>query len=425
MVDVAALFQEMECALREEERLRAEQHASDTSSCGTCSVESDEDCHEDKFPVFYLSNGGVHVCKGHHCEHLVMNEDHMYVCKYTGIVHGIELAVDTVESVSGHKPSNCPDDHAGEPVGGQWKPKKDMFQLSQHAYLVANQMDESKGSIYVDKASFDKQSVPKQLPKRGARCVDDPAPQKQTFNKRTRHKPPDKDGKDSHITLVDDAVDILCKLVNFDRKPTGKTTKKAHDSRLLDKDFLFSAAVKRYVKECLATGHPPTLDAVHNLSILSRNVALEERKKMEEASHKVPNILHPTVKKLCCELVVALWTAGFKTHYMTAKKRGSDSFRPFACGVFYALKRGVTLPNGRIIIPALPSSFTGALPALRSTADNSVAKTLHSSSHRGLCTLHRSVSSLTPENTHIFNEAAVIASKLISATKSIAPKVRS
>ena len=424
MVDVAALFKEMECALREEERLKAEQSTHYTSACGTCTVESDEDAHEDKFPVFYLSNGGVHVCKGHYCEHLVMNEDHMYVCKYTGIVHGIELAVDIVESVSGHKPSNCPDDHAGEPVWGQWKPKKDMFQLSQHAYLVANQMDESKGSLYVDRASFDKLSTPKQLPKRGARCVDDPAPEKRTSNKRTRHMPPDKDGPDSYITLFDDAVDILCKLVNFDRKPIGKT-KITHDSRLLDKDFLFSIAVKRYVKECLTTGQPPTLDAVHNISIISRNVALEERKKVEEASHKVPNILHSTVKKLCCELVVALWTAVFKTLYMTAKKRVSDTFRPFACGVFYALKRGVTLPNGRIIVPALPVSFTKALPVLRSTADNSVAKTLHASSHRGLCTLHRSVSSLTSENTHIFNDSAFIASKLLSATRGIASKVRS
>ena len=163
----------------------------------------------------------------------------------------------------------------------------------------------------------------------------------------------------------------------------------------------------------------PTLDAVHNLAIMAQNVATQERSKA--SATKVPKILQPQMKQLVSELVVSLWVASCKSKYMDEARRGSDSFRPFACGVYYALKRGVALPDGRIVVPSLPESFTSALPALRSTAANSLAKTLHSSSHRGLCTLHRCVNATSSDSeaAFLFADAARRASDLAHAVKAL------
>ena len=92
-------------------------------------------------------------------------------------------------------------------------------------------------------------------------------------------------------------------------------------------------------------------------------------------------------------LVVGLWRAACLTPHMLASKRGADSFRPFVAGCLYALKRGVRLSNGTLIAPILPE-LASHLPTLRTTWASQAAKQLHSSSHRGLCSLARSIASM-------------------------------
>ena len=135
MIDEAALFVEMEQSIREERRRDADGSSTDS----TCGAESEDD----DGTVFYLPNGDVHVCYGTCCEHAELNEDRHLVCGVTGVVLGVEHANEPTESVTGRKHSNSPDDHAGEPVGGAWKVKKDMFGLSQQAYAYASQVDAS------------------------------------------------------------------------------------------------------------------------------------------------------------------------------------------------------------------------------------------------------------------------------------------
>ena len=79
---------------------------------------------------------------------------------------------------------------------------------------------------------------------------------------------------------------------------------------------------------------------------------------------------------------------------MLQNRKGNDSFRPFAAGVLYSLKRGVYLENGTCVVPEL-ESLAAHLPALRSTHSTPVAKQLQSSSHRGICSLHRSMTSIS------------------------------
>ena len=415
VIDEAALFREMEESLREEKRLQEEKDdGSETTS--TCDPESDrEDDVINQGKVFYLQNGDVHICRGCRCEFAEMNEDHHLICGMTGVVLAVEHADEPTESVTGRKHSNSPDDHAGEPVGGTWKVKKDMFGLSQQAYMLASQVDGTTQYVHpVEK------TPPRPTAKRGALCVDEVPEPSTPLCKRARVNKRDVQDENGYMTLVSEANNILEKLVNYDKKPANKPRNpRVEDARLCDANFLFGAAVKRYVKECLSNSAPPTLDAVHNLAIMAQTVASREREKA--AATKTPKILHSKVKQLVSELVVSLWLASCKSTYMDEARRGADSFRPFACGVYYALKRGVALPDGRIVVPSLPESFTSALPALRSTAQHSVAKTLHSSSHRGLCTLHRCVNAVSEnkESAFFFNDAARRASDLAHAVKSI------
>jgi hypothetical protein len=51
------------------------------------------------------------------------------------------------------------------------------------------------------------------------------------------------------------------------------------------------------------------------------------------------------------------------------------------------------LKDGTVLLPTCPQ-LAAALPVLRGTGGNAMAKTLHSSSHRGLCTLSRCIASV-------------------------------
>ena len=82
---------------------------------------------------------------------------------------------------------------------------------------------------------------------------------------------------------------------------------------------------------------------------------------------------------------------------MRDNKRGNDSFRPFAAGILYSFKRGIYLNDGMCVVPAL-DALAVHLPALRSPQSTPAAKQLQSSSHRGICSFHRSISSMESMN---------------------------
>lgn len=59
----------------------------------------------------------------------------------------------------------------------------------------------------------------------------------------------------------------------------------------------------------------------------------------------------------------------------------------------YALKRGLYLKDGLCIVPVL-EALAAHLPQLRSQYSSAAAKQLQSSSHRGLCSLHKAIASM-------------------------------
>ena len=84
-------------------------------------------------------------------------------------------------------------------------------------------------------------------------------------------------------------------------------------------------------------------------------------------------------------------------HFQSAKK-GSDSFKPFAAGILYSLKRGLYLDDGTCVVPAL-EELAAHLPALRSASSTPAAKQLQSSSHRGICSIQRALTSISEMDT--------------------------
>jgi hypothetical protein len=353
--------------------------------------------------VVYLPCGDIHICRGPRCEHLELNDDKCYVCRLSGICYGHQSLREDY-STGRQAGSTNPDDHAGEPVGGQWKPKKDMHAMSTAAHNAAQAIDPCEAPPTPIVESRDERQH-----KRGARCVDDPTPEPAQKRPRRRTRGTE---RERFRALQEDAENTLCKLVNFDKRGEARLAKQARDPRLMDRNALFEAAIKKYTKECIASGTVPTLDAVHNIALAAANIAAEERRKADAESVSVPPILRVRMREQVTSLACSLWNASCATPYMEDNRRAQDSFRPFVCGVLYALKRGVSLPNGRPVVPTCPL-LADALPALRATAANSVAKTLHASSHRGLCTLHRSITSCSPEQaTELYENCARLASVL-------------
>ena len=381
----------------------------------------------DNYHVAYLRDGDIHVCKGLLCPYIEITRESCYVCSLSGICFGSQ-AIRENFSTGRQASSSNPDDHAGEPVGGQWKPKKDMHAMSNQAYVGAGALEEEQGSPDATAKAVvspsatgtqNKGKVSSKPVKRGARCVDEVISEQQQEQQQKRPRNARRSGsasREQFRQLQEDAEATLCKLVNYDKREDGKASK-PRDPRLLDKSALFQVAMKKYTKECLATGTAPTLDAVHNIALAAANIAAEEKRKAALDSGRQALLLKVRMREQVTSLAVTLWQASCQTKYMEGARRGADSFRPFVCGVFYALKRGVNLPNGTVVVPSCPQ-LAAALPALRSTAANSAAKALHASSHRGLCTLHRSISSCSAEDaSDLYENAATLADHLAQSVK--------
>ena len=175
------------------------------------------------------------------------------------------------------------------------------------------------------------------------------------------------------------------------------------------------AAVRKYAKQCLTRGIAPSIDAVHNLALMAH--AAKAAANSERATQQnVAAIRTVRFREVCSNLVVRLWRACCNTAHLRNARRGTDSFRPFVCGVLYAFKRGLVLANGSVLVPQCPL-LAAALPVLGSTGGNTVAKTLHSSSHRGMCTLLKCIASVPPEEQNALFADVLVCAAQFAATR--------
>lgn len=388
---------------------------------GVAAVESDEEdaygnnvllqkartCQD---TMIRLPDGDIHLC-GCDCNAAVANKDGDLVCPHSGLVVGYTPIERTDFSTGRSTWSADPDMHGGAPVGGAWRKKIDRKAASQRAHMMASTFDDTAMPRALESARSSLQPM-----KRGALCVDE-APPEPAGSKRSRTSRKEIESNDQLHSLIAEASSTFSKLMSI-RTPlrSSKDSSKAPvDTRLLNSNILFNASLRKYLKETIARGARPNMDEIHNIALAVEEIVAEERRKSEQCkAGRAGTFASIRFRDLVSRLAVSLWISACKTPYMDQARRGGDSFRPFCCGVFYSLKRGLTIGDGSILVPAF-ASFADALPSQRDVASNPAAKSLHASSHRGMCSIHRCISSVgVKEQRMVFADTINIAREFLA-----------
>ena len=355
--DADELFRQADEARREEERA-----GPDGESEG-----EDEDeggCAEEP-TITVDATGDIHVCFGPRCAHVALDRENNWVCGISGRVVGNEYAREQDPSWTGRCTGSAnPDDSAGTPVGG-WSKRRDMYAASVAAFRSAHAVSDAEVTPQPTRQPASGAAAAK----RGALCVDE-----------TEVEP---------------------------QQP--KRPRASLDPRLQNLEFVRPLALRRYVKACGEGRQALDLDTLTDVLIHANDFVRAQRalaaQQLQEAAAAAKKrkaskaCLSGQVRNLLAQLIVSLWRAACLTKHFQTAKRGSDSFRPFAAGILYSLKRGLYLTDGTCAVPAL-DELAKHLPALRSASSTAAAKQLQSSSHRGICSIQRSLASIaemTPE----------------------------
>jgi hypothetical protein len=159
-----------------------------------------------------------------------------------------------------------------------------------------------------------------------------------------------------------------------------------------------------------------TLNEIHNLELSVQRMVVEAKAK-ESSGGRKSLLAVPMVKEAVFSLSIAIWSACLKSpHYLRkgVLRRCNDSFRPIFSGLLYSWGRGIHLPSGVCILPQLHCLERCIIPLKRAS---STQRALHSLSHRGLCSLHRIVASYGVDADKAFEEAAYLASELVTIVK--------
>lgn len=395
-VDMAGLF-----ALAEE---AFEMHCAELKACATDEAfgtrSDDDDSDEEsattslqRMRCVRLPDGDMHLC-GPDCAYTIDTKDGHCVCKYTGLVVGRSHMDRTDHSTGRSTWSADPDMQCGPAHGGMpWQKKRDMMQASRTAYSYARTLDDAE----MPRVQPTERAV-RPATKRGALCVDE-VPAAHSGPKRVRTSKKNVQSNDMLRSLHSEALRTLGELLTGGSTSGTRASATASDActvdpRLLDSELLFNAALRKYMKEVMSAGGAPTVDDVHNIALAVQRVIEQEQRKQSD-THAARGGLMTDIKfrESAARLAVALWSGACQTPYLEQARRGADSFRPFCAGAFYAFKRGLTLVDGTVLVPRV-AEFADALPTQRAIAADPASKSLHASSHRGLCTIHRCIASV-------------------------------
>ena len=363
--------------------------------------------------IVRLPDGDIHLCD-HNCQFGEPGLDDNgrptgdHVCRYTGRVV-CRTCEDRTDFSTGRSTwSADPDVNSGGPMGGQWRKKRDMKKCSEHAYAASRQLDDSEMPRAIETTKSTRAPS-----KRGALCVDEAAPT-DCGPKRMRTSKKDVGSFSTRQVLWDEASTTLHKLMGSTSIVSKNSPKGiVIDPRLLNVEVLYIAALKKYLKETLARGGVPSLDDMHDIELAVQSVVAQEKRKQAEVdAARGGKLRSRQFQADASRLAVLLWSAACKTPYLSKARRGADSFRPFCAGAYYAFKRGLTLSDGTVLVPRI-DDFAKTLPTTREIAGDPASKSLHASSHRGLCTIHRCITSVdVPTARAIFADVIKLAKAL-------------
>lgn len=363
-------------------------------------------------PTFTLdANGDVHVCFGMHCPHVTLDRDKNWVCGACGNVVGVECARENDPSWTGRSTGSAnPDDTAGTPVGG-WVKKRDMYQASVAAYRSAHAISDAE--IAPQPPTKPANAATPAVAKRGALCVDEEAVE--TLAKRPRSSRKENWTRENLDKLASEAIRVIDKLFissvdsrTVEAAATSMATAPPLDARMQSTEFVRPLALRSYVAACASGQQALDLDTLTTVLIHAndyvrsqRELAVEQTRakarakavRAAKASKASTACFSGQVRNLLAQLIVSLWRAACLTKHFKTAKKGNDSFRPFAAGILYQLKRGLYLGDGTCVVPVL-EELSNHLPAQRSANSTAEAKQLQSSSHRGICSMQRSIASM-------------------------------
>ena len=346
--------------------------------------------------VVPLPDGGVHVCFGPRCPHVISSRgDQQLVCTVSGFAFGSETVTEHDPTWTGRSTtSGDPDVIGGTPLGG-WRPRKDAYGESRRAFEASLSIT-AEQAVWVETEREKKQRIARESVKRGALCVDEVRDRAQ---KRTRA--PKRSGIDQEAAekLSAEASSIIDKLTTpksgsdaLDPEQTTLEKGTRPDPRLQNIEFVKKISLRRYVDRCRSGEDRFDILRLHDIFVSANAFVKAQREQARQrekdalgpAARQKRHVFTGEMKARVIGLIISLWRACALSPYMSVASRGADSFRPFCAGVLYSFKRGLQLPSlgGLQIIPSLPK-VTEQLPTLRSSDASLVARQLQSSSHRG------------------------------------------
>ena len=350
-------------------------------------------------PVFTMTNrGDVHVCFGLQCAHVSLTHENQYVCGMSGQVVGIKHTEESDPGWTGRSTGSAnPDDSAGTPVGG-WIKRRDMWAASVAAFRYANQISDAEIAPTPAPAPANAPTI-----KRGALCVDE-SPDENVAPKKPRTSRKENWTRESLEKLAAEANSIINKL--FIANPKAPAEEEGPlDPRLQNLEFVKALAIRKYVKQCADRESELNLDTLNDVVIHANEFVRAQRalasKRLKAAAtrakaqtRRTDAVFSGQIRNQLSQLIVSLWRASCLTKHFLQAKKGGDAFGPFASGILYSLKRGLYLPDGTCVVPAL-QELSAYLPALRSASSTPQAKRLQSSSHRGICSIQRALASIS------------------------------
>ena len=421
--EVDALFALADMARKESDRAEGNDEPEEEDDGEALFVNPTNRIRTGKPTITQLPDGDYHVCFGTQCPHAELNTERHWICGLTGSVLGAEPKRMGDPGWTGRSIGSAnPDDAAGTPAGG-WIKRRDMFAASVAAHELAAAMSrrssESPQPQLQPPALAAKPRAERSSAKRGALCVDavdphPPPPSAASAGGRDHHHHHAQSLRQGSQKLLAEAMNVISKLLIVDAStgaaaaadaPAEPPKRQKLDPRLQNLEFVRAAALRRYARECGAGAARLNVAVLHDVCVHANEFVRKQRRLAEAAaSAAAPGAsagARPAeraataghVRERIARLIVSLWRATCATPHMRDNKKGQDSFRPFAAGVLYSFKRGVYLSDGTCVVPAL-ATLTASLPALRSAQSTPAAKQLQSSSHRGICSFHRSISSV-------------------------------
>lgn len=365
-----------------------------------------------------LEDGDIHLCDSS-CPYAVTCKNGDLVCPFSSMVIGHAATERTDYSTGRNTWSVDPDMNAGTngTNGMTWRKKISNVTASKQAHRISKQLDDS---VMPKAKEQNKSAVPKI--KRGALCVDEEV-DTSTVHKKPRMSKKRVESNEQVHSLVAEANSIFCKLIHTKSSSKTASSSSTHedippvvDKRLLNSEALFNSAIKKYAKELQGTGKRACIDDIHNIAITVQDIVHDAQRKLgEQHKFEAQRFKNIRFREVVSRLAVSIWRGICQTPYMGKARRGGDSFRPFCVGIYYSLKRGLSLSDGTVLVPAF-EAFQYVFPSSKEIALNPSSKALHASSHRGLCSIHRCIASVDVETQHrLFSHAMRLVPELLNA----------